>query len=230
MSERKTRRNRGALRPVAGREQILAAGRSIGVRKGWKAVTIRAVAQRLGYTSPLLYEHFRDKEDVLTQLAIEGQLCLAKELVKDLPKAPDAAVLLMVERYWSFMLKNKQIYRLMNGMNGVPIDREEVGSTAQRSFEAAKTLIRAWLIEGNGEAYGTDVLMDELWAVLHGMAALYLDRSAAFDLKRAQECVAKLLLGTRVQVQRLRRGWSKRQSQHSETFEKLLRLPKENDK
>jgi AcrR family transcriptional regulator len=45
MAERKTRRSRGALRPVAVREQILAAARSIGVRKGWKAVTIRAVAQ-----------------------------------------------------------------------------------------------------------------------------------------------------------------------------------------
>ena len=114
----------------------------------------------------------------------------------------------MVERYWSFMLKNKQIYRLMNGMDGVPIDREEVGSIAQSSFEAAKAVIRAWLIEGNGEAYGTDVLMDELWAVLHGMAALYLDRSAAFDLKRAQDCVAKLLLGTRVQMQKLSRAYS----------------------
>lgn len=203
-NERKTRRSRGALRPVAGRQQILAAARSIGVRKGWKAVTIRAVAQRLGYSSPLLYEHFRDKEDVLTQLAIEGQLCLAKEFARDLPKASDAAVLLMVERYWSFMLKNKQIYRLMNGMDGVPIDREEVGSIAQRSFEAAKAVIRDWLIEGNGEGDGTDLLMDELWAVLHGMAALYLDRSAAFDLARAQHCVAKLLVGTRMQAQRLK--------------------------
>jgi AcrR family transcriptional regulator len=206
MTKPRTRRSRGALRPIAGREQILAAARAIGVRKGWKAITIRTVAQRLGYTSPLLYEHFRDKEDLLTQIAIEGQLCLAKELAKDLPKGPDAAVLLMVERYWSFMLKNKQIYRLMNGMDGMPINREEVGRIAQRSFEAAKAVIRAWLIEGNGETNETDLLIDELWAVLHGMAALYLDRSAPFDLKRAQDCVAKLLLGARRQGQRLRRG------------------------
>jgi AcrR family transcriptional regulator len=206
MTKPRTRRSRGALRPIAGREQILAAARAIGVRKDWKAITIRTVAQRLGYTSPLLYEHFRDKEDLLTQIAIEGQLCLAKELAKDLPKGPDAAVLLMVERYWSFMLKNKQIYRLMNGMDGMPINREEVGRIAQRSFEAAKAVIRAWLIEGNGETNETDLLIDELWAVLHGMAALYLDRSAPFDLKRAQDCVAKLLLGARRQGQRLRRG------------------------
>ncbi len=204
MTEVKTRRSRGALRPVAGREQILAAARSIGVRHGWKAVTIRAVARRLGYTSPLLYEHFRDKEEILTQLAIEGQLSLAKELARELPKAPGAAALLMVERYWSFMLENKQVYRLMNGMDGVPINRKRVGSIAQGSFEAAKAVVRAWLIEENAEADGVDVLIDEIWAVLHGMAALYLDRSAAFDLGRAQDCVAKLLVGSRVHVQRLR--------------------------
>jgi len=157
---------------------------------------------KAGVTAPLLYEHFRDKEDILTQLAMEGQLCLAKELAAELPKALDAAVLL--ERYWSFMLKNTQIHRLMNGMDGVPIDRKRVGSIAQGSFEAAKAVVRAWLIEENAEADGVDVLMDELWAVLHGMAALYVDRFAAFDLGRAQDCVGKLLLGTRVQVQSLR--------------------------
>lgn len=47
-----------------------------GVREGWKAVTIRAVARMLGYTAPLLYEHFHDKREILTQRAIEGQLSL----------------------------------------------------------------------------------------------------------------------------------------------------------
>jgi len=74
----KTRKIRGAIRPVAGRREIFAAARSIGVRSGWKAVTIRAVAQQLGYTSPLLYEHFRDKQEILTELAIEGQVSLAR--------------------------------------------------------------------------------------------------------------------------------------------------------
>jgi AcrR family transcriptional regulator len=204
MADVKTRRSRGALRLVAGREQILAAARSIGVHEGWKAVTIRAVARTLSYTAPVLYEHFRNKEEILTELAIEGQLSLAQELARELPQPPDAAVRVVVERYWSFMLENKQIYRLMNGMDGVPIDRERVGSIAQGSFGAAKAVVRAWLIDENAEAGGVEILMDELWAVLHGMAALYLDRSAAFDLGRAQNCIAKILIGTRVQARRLR--------------------------
>ena len=137
----KTRKSRGTLRPVAGRTDILAAARSIGLRMGWKAVTIRAVAQQLGYTSPLLYEHFRDKEEILTELAIEGQLSLAKDLARDLPADAHAAILSMVERYWSFMLENKQLYRLMNGMDGVPIDREKVTTIAEHNFETATSIV-----------------------------------------------------------------------------------------
>ena len=109
---RKTRMNRGRKRPVAGREEILSAARAIGVRKGWEAVTIRSVAQKLGYTSPLLYEHFRDKQDLLTQLAVEAIAMFEKELTADLPADHSAAAMKMAERYWTFMLEHKQLYRL----------------------------------------------------------------------------------------------------------------------
>jgi AcrR family transcriptional regulator len=187
----KTRKSRGKARPVAGGTDILAAALSIGLRMGWKAVTIRAVAQQLGYTSPLLYEHFRDKEEILTELAIEGQLSLAKDLARDLPADAHAAILSMVERYWSFMLENKQLYRLMNGMDGVPIDREKVTAIAEQTFETATSIVQEWLASSCGDASGAELLFNDLWAVLHGMAALYLDRSAPFDLARAQALPSK---------------------------------------
>ena len=90
----------------------------------------------------MLYEHFRDKEEILTELAIEGQLSLVKDLATDLPADPHGAILSMVERYWSFMLENKQLYRLMNGMDGVPIDRERVTAIAEHNFETATTTVR----------------------------------------------------------------------------------------
>jgi AcrR family transcriptional regulator len=200
----KTRKSRGTIRPVAGRPEILAAARSIGIRMGWKAVTIRAVAQQLGYASPLLYEHFRDKQEILTELAIESQAALGKELLRDLPADPYRAVLSMVERYWSFMLENKQLYRLMNGMDGVLIDRDRVTAVAQRSFEVATAIVQAWLITACGDDSGAARFFEDLWAVLHGMATLHLDRSAPFDVTRAKDCVAKLLRGTKEQARRAR--------------------------
>lgn len=196
-AEKKTRKSRGRARKVAGRPEILAAARSIGIRMGWKAVTIRAVAQKLRYTSPLLYEHFRDKQEILTELAIEGQTALAGEILRDLPAEPYRALLSMAERYWSFMLANKQLYRLMNGMEGVVIDRDRVTAAAQRRFEGATDIVRKWLITECKSDSGAELLFEDLWAVLHGMAALHLDRSVPFEIGRAKDCVSKLLIGTK---------------------------------
>ena len=201
----KTRKSRGTIRPVAGRQEILSAARSIGIRMGWKAVTIRAVAQHLGYTSPLLYEYFRDKQEILTELAVESQVTLGEEISRDLPADPYRAILSMVDRYWSFMLENEQLYRLVNGMDGVLIDRDRVTAVAQRSFEAATANVQAWLTAACGCDSGAGLLLEDLWAVLHGMAILHLDRSAPFDVTRAKDCVSKLLIGTKQQVRSARK-------------------------
>jgi len=116
------------------------------------------------------------------------RLSLAAELAREVPADPDAAAFLMVERYWSVMLENKLIYRLMNGVDGAPVDRERVNASPQRSFDAAKAMIQSWLVAECHEAADADLLLVELWAVIHGMAALYLDRSSSFDLCRAQGC------------------------------------------
>jgi AcrR family transcriptional regulator len=198
----KTGNRRGAIRPVPGRVEILAVARSIGIRMGWKAVTVRAVAQQLGYTSPLLYEHFRDKRELLTELAIEGQAALAREILTDLPADPFPAILSIVEQYWSFMLENKQLYRLMNGMDGAVIERERVTALAQRMFEPATGIVQAWLLAACCRKSGAELLFEDLWAILHGMAILHLDRSVRFDVGRAKDCVSKLLIGTKQQALR----------------------------
>jgi len=120
--------------------------------------------------------------------------------MRDLPADPYDALLSMVDRYWSFMLENEQVYRLMNGMDGVAIDRERVTAFSQRRFEAAIAILQAWLTTACGSGSGAAPLFDDLWAVLHGMAILHLDRSAPFAVGRAKECVSKLLIGTKEQA------------------------------
>ena len=111
-------------------------------------------------------------------------------------------LLSMVERYWSFMLENTQLYRLMKGMDGALIDRDRVTAVAERSFEAATAIVQAWLITACRSDSGAGLLFEDLWAVLHGMAALHLDRSAPFDIRRAKDCVSKLLIGIKEQARR----------------------------
>jgi AcrR family transcriptional regulator len=189
--------SRGRGRPVAGREQIVSAARAIGVRDGWRAVTIRSVARELGYASPLLYEHFRDKEDLLTKIAVEAIALLETKLMEDLPPDRLAALLAMAERYWTFMLEHTQLYRLMNGMDGVSIDKEVVGRSAQSLCKVIGDTVRPLAGENATEADGQR-LADELWAMLHGMAALYLDRFAPFDITRITDAAMRLISGARM--------------------------------
>ena len=192
----KTRMSRGRKRPVAGREEILSAARAIGVRKGWEAVTIRSVAKKLGYKSPLLYEHFRDKQDLLTQLAVEAIAMFEKELTADLPADHSAAATTMAERYWTFMLEHKQLYRLANGMDGVPIDRDVVAGSAQSLCTLIAGIVRPLMADKATQAEA-QMLADELWALLHGMASLHLDRFAPFDLARITTAAMTLIRGAR---------------------------------
>jgi AcrR family transcriptional regulator len=189
--------SRGKKRPMAGREEILSAARAIGVRDGWKAVTIRSVAQGLGYASPLLYEHFRDKEDLLTQIAVGTLGQLEARLTEKLPSDREAAAVNMVERYWTFMLEHTQLYRLVNGMDGVPIDKTVVSRSAQSLCKVVAEAVRPLLGDFAGEADG-QILADELWALLHGMSALYMDRFAPFDLERVTNAVMTLIEGARM--------------------------------
>jgi AcrR family transcriptional regulator len=194
METNKTRMSRGRRRPVAGREQILSAARAIGVRHGWRAVTIRSVAHELGYSSPLLYEHFRDKEELLTQIAVEAISTLERLITENLPKDSQAAILMMVERYWTFMLEHTQLYRLINGMDGVPIDKDAVSRSAQNLCRVIGETVQPLAGDGATVADG-QTLGDELWALLHGMAALYLDRFAPFDLARVTNAVLRMIGG-----------------------------------
>ena len=189
--------SRGRKRPVAGREQILSAAQTIGERQGWSAVTIRSVAQALGYASPLLYEHFRDKEELLTQIAVQAIAKLEMQLTQDLPADPQVAALLMVERYWNFMLEHTQLYRLINGMDGVPMNRDAVNRSAQNLCHMIADAVQPLICR---EAASADAqrLADELWALLHGMAVLYLDRAAPFDLARVTSAAIRMIEGARV--------------------------------
>jgi AcrR family transcriptional regulator len=58
---------------------------------------------------PLLYEHFRDREDLLTQIAVDELGQLEARLIEKLPSDHRAAVSSMVERYWTFMLEHTQL-------------------------------------------------------------------------------------------------------------------------
>ena len=190
-----TRMSRGKQRVVADRQQILAAAREIGKRDGWKSVTIRALGLRLGYAAPVLYEHFQNKQDVLTQIAVEGVNALHRDLLRPTDPRGEETILVMAERYWRYMLEQSQTYRLMNGMGDAPVDGSALAQAAQKICDLTGEALQLWFAAHGAEFTEVDELADTVWALLHGMASLYLGRAASFTEQQAKSAVLRLLLG-----------------------------------
>ncbi|MEL6653646.1 MAG: helix-turn-helix domain-containing protein [Bacteroidota bacterium] len=60
------------LRKEKNREAIMEAALEIAREESWEKVTIRKIADRILYTPPIVYEHFKNKDDLLKQLVERG--------------------------------------------------------------------------------------------------------------------------------------------------------------
>src|SRR5215510_4298792 len=66
---------------------ILATAREIAENQGWDAVTTRRLAERIEYSQPVLYSHFRGKREIIGAVALEG----ATEMAVAVREATSAA-------------------------------------------------------------------------------------------------------------------------------------------
>jgi AcrR family transcriptional regulator len=96
------------------REKILQEAVDIVQKHGVEGVTMRTLAERLGYSPATIYLYFRNKRELLQDLALAGFDRLA-EAVEPSLRLPDPAEAILegAMRYIDFGLANPEIYRLM---------------------------------------------------------------------------------------------------------------------
>src|SRR5438132_9967396 len=84
------------------REAILAAAISLYRREGYGAVTMRAIAQQLGFSAPAIYNYFLSKDEIFLALQERGLQLLAQAVLS--PVTDDALLDLrsMFVRYYEF--------------------------------------------------------------------------------------------------------------------------------
>lgn len=109
------------------RQRIMDTALNIAVSEGWDAVTIRKIAEVIEYTPPIVYEHFKNKEDLFSELALMGFRILYKEYesVRQSDVGPRKNLLLLSVSYWDFAFKHKELYQLIFNFNR-PIPSEEI--------------------------------------------------------------------------------------------------------
>ncbi|SCF88239.1 TetR/AcrR family transcriptional regulator [Streptomyces sp. Cmuel-A718b] len=159
-------------RERANRERlIVATARELAEQQGWDAVTTRRLAERIEYSQPVLYSHFRGKREIIGAVALEG----AAEMAAALRAATSAVdghrdrVAALAHAYLEFAERNPAVYDALFQLDGgLAFAREDTPEPLKDAFAA--------LLETLGEVAGEGVhpaLFTELfWSALHGLATL----------------------------------------------------------
>ena len=162
MTESRTRARRVAER----RQQILDAARAVAEAEGWAAVTSRRLADAIGYTQPVLYQHFPGgKTEIMRTVALTGfaELSAAtREALAD--KTGASAIAAVADVYLDFATAHPSLYEAMFQL---PIDARFAQEDAETELRAGFNALAAALGDAN-DGTATEVL----WSALHGMVLL----------------------------------------------------------
>ncbi|MEU2894736.1 TetR/AcrR family transcriptional regulator [Streptomyces sp. NPDC006967] len=150
---------------------IVATARELAEQQGWDAVTTRRLAERIEYSQPVLYSHFRGKREIIGAVALEGaaEMAAALRAAASAADGPRTRVAALARAYLDFAERNPAVYDAMFQLDGgLPFAEEDTPEPLKEAFAA--------LLDGLGEVAGDGVhpalLTETFWAALHGLVTL----------------------------------------------------------
>lgn len=177
------------------RQGILTAAREIALQEGWQGLTMRKVAERIEYSPPTIYEYFASKEDILLELLREGsrQLAATLQAAGDMAKEPEARLLSMADAYWGFAIRHPELYQVMHGLNGVPLDGSERPPNAREAFAVTLNALQDWMEATDNVIPDPEGAVEIIRSTLHGIVALSMSGRIYGGQERAQQLVRRAI-------------------------------------
>ena len=173
-AEKRRERGRQEMRAAI----LDAAGRLIAT-EGVDGLTIRAVAQAVGYSAGALYEYFDSKEAILTSLYFDGSDGLGvqcERAVAELPAAADAiqAFHALGHAYRSYALNHPELYRLVFGGFKTPPHHPDLGCNdgPNGGFGILLQVATQGVDEGLLIDVPAPMVAFAAWAAVHGFVSL----------------------------------------------------------
>ncbi|MEV5330934.1 TetR/AcrR family transcriptional regulator [Streptomyces werraensis] len=154
---------------------IVATARELAEEQGWDAVTTRRLAERIEYSQPVLYSHFRGKREIIGAVALEGAAELAAELRAASAGAAVSTegargrVTALARAYLDFAERNPAVYDAMFQLDGgLAFAAEDTPQALRDGFAALLETLR----DVAGEGVEPGLFTEVFWASLHGLATL----------------------------------------------------------
>ena len=158
------------------RDSILQSAWQLVNEEGWQNLSIRKIADAIEYSVPVVYDHFENKEAILSEFNHKGFKLLGDQLseAKKSATVPAEQLKAIAIAYWDFAFNNKEFYQLMYGL-GMPTC-ESLNSVPELTafigviYGTIDELIRV----GNKENENTWLKVHSFWSMIHGLVSINL--------------------------------------------------------
>jgi AcrR family transcriptional regulator len=192
------------------RQAVIDATRQVLAGEGLKAVTMRRVAKEVGIAAPSIYRHFTDRDALVRAVMAEGSQLFASYMFKALAEpGPLEQLAATGARYLEFALDHETIFGLMFGAWGELSLAEHSPGHGEGTSPGLQFLIDRVGACAPG-VRSREALMElalEQWAVVHGLASLYLHGGGRQKMSRQKwEAVSSRII--RRSAERLASAWN----------------------
>ncbi len=155
-------------RERADRHQLIidAAG-ELAESEGWDAVTTRRLADKVEYSQPVLYSHFKGKDAIVRAVAIKGIGELARTL-REARAANGEPLRSVAEAYLRFARERPALYDAMFVQQvDIPFGTSETPAELRAAFGEFVAAVET--VAGDRDL---ETLTEVFWSALHGTATL----------------------------------------------------------
>ncbi|MFI8296731.1 TetR/AcrR family transcriptional regulator [Streptomyces nigra] len=150
---------------------IVATARELAEEQGWDAVTTRRLAERIEYSQPVLYSHFRGKREIIGAVARQGaaEMAVAVRAATAAVEGTRERVAALARAYLDFADRNPAVYDALFHLDGgLAFAQEDTPDELKDAFAA----LLETLAEVAGDGVHPGLFTETFWASLHGLATL----------------------------------------------------------
>jgi AcrR family transcriptional regulator len=158
----------------ATRGQIARAALQLFLDEGYERVSMRRIADAVGYTPGALYAYFRDKDEILYALHVEGFARLRSAVGEVSGRlTPGQRLYRLGERYLRFAFENVRLYELMfiTRRMGERIRKDEKWRVGLDNYDRVRATVRECMDAGVIPRGDVEAATFAHWSVAHGIAS-----------------------------------------------------------
>lgn len=151
------------------------AAREMFVAEGYQNVSMRRIADKIGYSATTIYLYFKDKNDLLHQICEQTFARLAQNIkaIQQLSDNPLEKLRSGLREYIHFGLKHPSQYEIVF-ITPLPVDMESdfEASNGRVAFDTMRTVIGECVEANLLKSDDIELLSQTLWAGIHGVTSL----------------------------------------------------------